>query len=221
MSVYTVYTKTLHVPVYVLYQCQACKKLVVDKGSYDVSSSFSDEGTWTKKGVAKREQACDDRLLSEAIEAMSELQDSVVPITSEFHRINCKCPYCHHSSLSKYDKDDIKHMKNRLTLIVAAVVFLALIILSIIGGGLDIGVGGVILATIVATGILSIFGEGIIDLYNTFLMLNAYNKINPMISANKKLLKEKASASVAYRDIDFSNIQDSPDILEMNNKSDT
>ena len=112
-------------------------------------------------------------------------------------------------------------MKNRLTLIVAAVVFLALIMLSIIGGGLDIGVGGVILATIVATGILSIFGEGIIDLYNTFLMLNAYNKINPMISANKKLLKEKASASVAYRDIDFSNIQDSPDILEMNNKSDT
>lgn len=213
MSVYTVYTKTLHVPVYVLYQCQSCKKTVVDKGSYDVSSSYSDEGTWTKKGVAKREQRSDERLLSEATKAMSNFQDNVVPITSGFNRVNCKCPCCYHSSLSKYDKDDIKKMKNRLTWIVAAIVFLALIVLSISGGGLSFG--SIILVTFFTTGILSIFGESIIDLYNYCLMKKAYKKFNPMISANKNMLIEKASASVEYKDTDFSNIQDLPDILEL------
>ena len=211
MSVYTVYTKTLHVPTYVLYQCQSCKKTVVDKGSFDISASYSDEGTWTRKGVMKRELRANDRLLSEATKALSELQDTVVIIERDFRRINCQCPYCYHASLSKYDNDTIKQIKKRLALIIFASIMLIIFILSTIMDS-----ASTIIAMLVMIGILSVFGSSIFGLYDNYQIRNAYKENNPMISANKKLLIEKANASPIYRDVDFSIIQDMPDILDLN-----
>lgn len=213
MSVYTVYTRTVHIPSYVLFKCPKCGNAVVCKGSYDVASSYSNQGTWTKRGVEKRKAKSDDYLLSQISEESEKLKASVIPVGNDYRRVHCTCPCCGHSSLSKFA--DKKKVKDRLFWITLLSVLLLLTVVQVVSNSFHLG--ATLLGTVVIAGIASIFGEGILDIVENTLAKSSYKDATPMLSANRRLLKEKAASMPVYHNVDFTPVMEMPVILDIKN----
>ena len=90
MGVYHVYTKMAMVPTYVLYRCQKCHHLIAARGSYGFSSSYTDRGTWTQKGVQRRADAATAELETVAGSMQNSLRKHAMVIYDEdFPNIQC------------------------------------------------------------------------------------------------------------------------------------
>lgn len=212
MSVYQIITKTLHLPVYVMYQCQSCKKAIMVKGAYDISSSYSTKGAITNKSLTKREDRADELLFASSTELASLLQNEIRSVTSEYRRIQCSCPYCGHPSLSKYDKATI----DRIFALPTIILMVACFLISFFTAKAD-SIWGTLVVAIIAGffggRILASLAQSVLKMYDKYLVYATAKKAEPMISMNKELLKQVAAASPYYKDVDLSYVIDMPDIL--------
>lgn len=212
MSVYQIITKTFHLPVYVLYRCQSCKKAIIVKGAYDLSSTYSTRGAYTKKGLTKREDKADEILFASSIEQAALLQNETRSVTREYQRIQCSCPYCGHPSLSKYDKATMDRIFALPGLIFMAACFL-ITFFSVQTGNIWGKLVVSIIAGFFGGGILTSLAQSVLKMYDKYLVNAAAKEAEPMISMNKELLKQAAATSPSYKDVDLSPVMDMPDVL--------
>ena len=212
MTISTVYTKSLQLPVYVLYQCQSCKKPVAVIGSVNIFASYSDRGTWTKKGLSKREGKTTDFLVARAVDEKTRLKKSVQPVRKEYRRVSCSCPYCGHSSLCVHDKSEEDRIGTRAAWIAAAAVFAALLVYFLASGSLS--AGAAVFFSALAGGVVALVAPAFVESYENILMKKVRKTATPMISANKALLLSEAESHPFYKDVDTAVISLLPDVLD-------
>ena len=212
MSVYHVYTKTAHIPTYLVYNCQKCNVPVAVLGYYDVSGSYSDRGTWTRKGVAKREAQMNEKLEDEKNQQTANLRRVVTPIHSDYNHIKCQCPRCGHPSLGKIG--DKSKLSNMIMKIVLGVIGASILIGAIIQKEFSMSVilGGIIF-TLIGAGLVTIVAEAVIDLIEKIQMKKICSQAAPLMCSNREMLMQEAKKRPAFKDTDFSTIMRTPNVV--------
>ncbi len=210
MSVYHVYTKKAHVPVFVLYRCQKCKKVVAVWGTFDFSASYTDRGAWSAKRVREREEDATMELTASANGMQSFLRKDVMQVIEDYRRIQCKCPHCGHLSLGKLGNIDLLKTRFARVMLAAAILFAAF--MGIQSKSINTFLGGLLFG-VPAGGLLTLLFGSIMEKINARQMKSVIRETIPLISANKKVLMNEADKSREYQGADFSAIQDQPDIL--------
>lgn len=212
MSVYHIYTKTAHIPTYLVYKCQKCKTPVAVLGYYDVSDSYSDRGTWTRKGVAKRESASNERLEDLKNQQMEYLRRDVTQIYSDYGHIKCQCPKCGNLSLGKLGN---KAQISRIIMLIALVAILAYAVISAFNGqSFDFStlLGGV-LFSFIGAGLISRIADIILNAVEKAQMEKINQEAAPLMCSNRDMLMKVAKQQPAFQNIDFSTIMNTPDVL--------
>ena len=211
MGVYHVYTKMAMVPTYVLYRCQKCHHLIAARGSYGFSSSYTDRGTWTQKGVQRRADAATAELETVAGSMQNSLRKHAMVIYDEdFPNIQCTCPKCGHVSLGKLG--DIGKINRCIALGLLAVV---VIVAVVFGNKLSDfhSVVGLLLVGLVAAGLIRLVCGSVLRMIDKRQRAGILRETAPLISASKECLMNEARKNPTYRDADYSAIEKQPDIL--------
>lgn len=197
---YTVYTQTAKIPTYILYQCPACGKTVVSSGSISESSSYSDQGSFTRKDLAKRKARADKKLVEHISERSKALKNTAVPVSKCYTRIQCTCPECRHSSLEKWTDPDIA-----LKIIAGVMAFVTLVCLTFAVG---FSLGTCILAGFFGYGISYGIAKVGKEICESFLIYRMRLKgTPPFASTDLRILAEKAKEYPAYANVAFLNPQ--------------
>ncbi len=196
MSTYTVYTQTANIPTYILYQCPACGKTVVSFGSFSESSSYSDQGSFTRKELAKRKAKAGKKLVERISERSSILKNTAIPISKYYTRIQCTCPECRHSSLEKWTNS------TAALRIIAGVMAFALLVYLMFAVGLNLGT--CIFASFFGYGIsygIAKIGEVVCESFLIYRM--RLKGAPPFASSDLRILAEKAKEYPAYANVTF------------------
>lgn len=212
MSVYHIYTKTAHIPTYLVYICQKCKTPVATLGYYDVSDSYSDRGTWTRKGVAKREAASNERLEDMKNRQAEYLRRDVTSIYSDFDHIKCQCPRCGCLSLGKLGN---KKKISRMIMLIALVAILAIAVISSLSGNsfnASTLLGGIIFS-LIGAGIIGAIADAILNAVEKAQMQKTSEEEAPLMCSRRDLLINAAKKRQAFQNTDFSTIMNTPNQL--------
>ncbi len=209
MSVYHVYTKTAHIPVFLVYKCQKCGAKVAANGKYDISVSYTDRGTFRQKTVDKREADATSDLSVQTESQVRYFQRAVTEVYEDYDKITCTCPKCGHGNLSKLgDRASVDH-KISLAVIAVALVFLVVVTVSEVSSGKgNIGstlLGGLLFAFFGA-GLLITFIQWVLKKIEKAQMKKICEEAAPLICCDRDLLIEEAKKRPAFRDADFSAI---------------
>ncbi len=211
MSVYHVYTKTAHIPTYLVYKCQKCQTPVAVLGYYDVSDSYTDRGTFTRKGVAKRESASAEKLKDMATQQTEYLRRSASQVYDDYGHIQCQCPKCGNPSLGKLGN---KAKISRMIMLIAAIALMAFVVISMLASKFDISIllGGVIF-TLVGAGIIGGIADAVLNAVEKAQMKKISEEAAPLMCSNREILMKAAKKQPAFQDTDFSTIMNTPEIL--------
>ena len=215
MSVYHVYTKTSHIPTFVLYQCQRCKSITSTVGSYDVSTVYSDRGA-TKKRLAQRVEEADADLQMQREAQIKYLQRAVTKVYDDYDKIKCKCPKCGHLSLSRISSPD--RTAFYISIACAAVLLIYLIVseLSSPSGGSVGTIIGALVGSFFFAGLLSTFLSWIFTKITKAQMAVLCKQYPPLICSDRNQLIQEAKTMPAYKNADFSTIMNYPAVLNTN-----
>ena len=215
MTVYHVYTKTSHIPTFVLYQCPKCKSVVSTAGVYDVSTAYSDRGA-TKKRLAQRVEKADNDLQMQREAQTSYLQRAATKVYDDYDKIQCKCPKCGHLSLTRISNSSRTALF--ISIGIAAILLICLIIKLISESSSGIWgtiLGGLFFAFVLA-GLLSNFLNWVLSKITKVQMAVICKQYPPLISSDRNLLIQEAKTIPAYRNADFSTIMNYPAVLNSN-----
>lgn len=215
MTIYHVYTKTSHIPTFVLYQCQKCKSIVTTVGTYDVSTAYSDRGA-TPKRLAKRIEEADSDLQMQREAQSKYLQREVTKIYEDYSKIRCKCPKCGHLSLSRISNP--YRIAFYTSIAIVGILWLYLIIDKISKhSNFDVEtiIGGLFLSLAIV-GWLSMIIKSIFTKITKAQMADVCKQYPPLLSSDRNLLIHEAKTITAYKDVDFSTIMNYPSVLDYN-----
>ena len=212
MNVYHVYTKTVHIPTYLVYNCQKCKVPVAVLGYYDISDSYTDGDTLTRKGVAKREAQMNEKLEDEKNQRTAYLRHYVTPMHSDYYHIKCQCPRCGHPSLGKIGNKS--KLLNMITMIALGVIGASILIGAIIQKefSMILILGGIVF-TLIGAGLVTIVAEAVINLIEKIQMKKICSQAAPLICSNREMLMQEAKKRPAFKDTDFSTIMSTPNVV--------
>ena len=212
MNVYHVYTKTVHIPTYLVYNCQKCKVPVAVLGYYDISDSYTDGDTLTRKGVAKREAQMNEKLEDEKNQRTAYLRHYVTPMHSDYYHIKCQCPRCGHPSLGKIGNKS--KLLNMITMIALGVIGASILIGAIIQKefSMILILGGIVF-TLIGAGLVTIVAEAVINLIEKIQKKKICSQAAPLICSNREMLMQEAKKRPAFKDTDFSTIMSTPNVV--------
>ena len=212
MSVYHIYTKTAHIPTYLVFKCQRCKSVVAAMGYYNLSTSYSDRGAWGKKGVAKREAASTEQLESMTKSELEYLRRDATPIHEDYGHIQCQCPKCGHPSLGIIGD---KRKLSRLIALVAMIMIAVLYVINMLNEkGFDArSIIPAVVASVIGAGIVFFIAEKVLNAVEKVQMKRICEEAAPLMSSNRDILMNAAMKVPAFKNADFSAIMNSANTL--------
>lgn len=214
MSVYRVYTNTAKIPVYVLYKCPHCGKTVVAVGRFGVSESYSDRGTWTKKGVQKRADAAHERLNDSASRQAENFSRRVYQGKMYYSQTDVVCPACSYRSFTPENAGKMGKTAKTLQIAVPAAIVLLMLITYLIGKDRIPTISSIFPAYLIVA-VIAYFVIGAIGKRTAFRKAqNAYfDQCLPLICADRGLLRSESEKDPRYQDADFSYVEKYPKVL--------
>lgn len=215
MSVYHVYTKTSHIPTFVLYQCQKCKSVVSTLGAYDVSTVYSDRGA-TRKRLAKRVEQADNDLQMQREAQMNYLQKAVTKAYDDYDKIQCKCPKCGHISLARISNSSRIAFFISVGIVAILLIYLIIKMISESSSGIWGTILGGLFFSFFLVGLLSGLIAWVLSRITKAQMAVVCKQYPPLITSDRNLLIQEAKTIPAYKNADFSTIMNYPAVLNSN-----